>query len=63
MQLIFDGHNDVLLRLWHNSKTGADSVAEFMKGTKEGHMDAPRCKAAVWLADFVRSIFPRVIWF
>ena len=45
MQLIFDGHNDVLLRLWHNSKTGADPVAEFMKGTKEGHMDAPRCKA------------------
>jgi membrane dipeptidase len=45
MQMVFDGHNDVLLRLWRSSKTGADPVAEFAQGTSEGHIDAPRAKA------------------
>lgn len=45
MQTVFDGHNDVLLRLWRNSKLGIDPVAEFMKGTTEGHIDGPRAKA------------------
>ncbi|MFC3076388.1 dipeptidase [Shinella pollutisoli] len=44
MQLIFDGHNDVLLRLWENAEEGADPVAEFIDGTDRGHIDAPRAK-------------------
>jgi membrane dipeptidase len=44
MQLIFDGHNDVLLRLWENAKAGADPVAEFVQGTKLGHIDGPRAR-------------------
>ena len=45
MQTVFDGHNDVLLRLWRNAQLGVDPVAEFMDGTHEGHIDAPRAKA------------------
>ncbi|WP_312806818.1 dipeptidase [Agrobacterium cavarae] len=45
MQLVFDGHNDVLLRLWHNGKKGGDPVAEFVDGTAQGHIDVPRAKA------------------
>ncbi len=45
MQLVFDGHNDVLLRLWHNGKKGEDPVAEFIGGTSQGHIDLPRAKA------------------
>ena len=45
MELVFDGHNDVLLRLWRNMKAGADPVVEFSKGTPEGHIDAPRARA------------------
>ncbi|MBB3313904.1 membrane dipeptidase [Rhizobium sp. BK196] len=45
MQLVFDGHNDVLLRLWSHAKDGSDPVAEFADGTTAGHIDAPRSKA------------------
>ncbi|CAN7470707.1 dipeptidase [Neorhizobium tomejilense] len=45
MELVFDGHNDVLLRLWRNMKAGGDPVAEFAKGTPGGHIDGPRAKA------------------
>ncbi|WP_378946758.1 dipeptidase [Mesorhizobium sp. ANAO-SY3R2] len=44
MQPVFDGHNDVLLRLWSNAAKGADPVAEFMEGTGEGHIDMPRAQ-------------------
>ncbi len=42
MQAVFDGHNDVLLRLWSHAKAGADPVAEFVEGISEGHIDGPR---------------------
>lgn len=45
MEPVFDGHNDVLLRLWRNKRNGADPVAEFVKGTREGHIDGPRARA------------------
>jgi membrane dipeptidase len=45
MELVFDGHNDVLLRLWRNMKAGGDPVAEFAQGTPSGHIDGPRSKA------------------
>lgn len=45
MQLIFDGHNDVLLRLLNNMQGGSDPVAEFRDGTDHGHIDGPRAAA------------------
>jgi membrane dipeptidase len=45
MELVFDGHNDVLLRLWRNMKAGGDPVVEFANGITEGHIDAPRARA------------------
>jgi membrane dipeptidase len=37
---VFDGHNDVLLRLW--GKKAGDPVAAFLAGDGEGHLDLPR---------------------
>ncbi len=45
MQLIFDGHNDVLYRLHTHAQAGRDPVAEFIEGTTEGHIDGPRARA------------------
>ncbi|MFP5076844.1 dipeptidase [Rhizobium sp. YIM 134829] len=44
MEAVFDGHNDVLLRLWHTVKTGGDPIAEFINGTAAGHIDVPRAR-------------------
>jgi membrane dipeptidase len=44
MQTVFDGHNDVLLRLWNNARMGADPVKEFIEGSSRGHLDLPRAK-------------------
>ncbi|MCH4547975.1 dipeptidase [Rhizobium changzhiense] len=44
MQFVFDGHNDVLLRLWTHSKDGSDPIAEFADGTTVGHIDAHRAR-------------------
>ncbi|ACM37805.1 MULTISPECIES: dipeptidase [Rhizobium/Agrobacterium group] len=44
MQLVFDGHNDVLLRLWRAHAAGVDPVRQFINGTREGHIDAPRAR-------------------
>ncbi len=45
MQPVFDGHNDVLLRLWRNAAKGNDPIAEFSVGTSEGHIDLPRARS------------------
>jgi len=37
---IFDGHNDVLLRLW--LKQSENAVADFITGDGKGHLDLPR---------------------
>ncbi len=37
---VFDGHNDVLLRLWLKNSTKA--VSHFIEGDGKGHMDLPR---------------------
>ncbi len=46
-QPVFDGHNDLLLRLWLSDS--ADPVAEFLDGrpgeNNAGHLDLPRIKA------------------
>ncbi|MCK0207111.1 dipeptidase [Starkeya koreensis] len=44
-QPVFDGHNDVLLRLWNRAKAGADPVRDFLDGMARGHLDAPRARA------------------
>ncbi len=40
---IFDGHNDVLLRLRRDG--GSDPVKRFLEGEETGHIDLPRAKA------------------
>jgi len=39
---IFDGHNDVLLRL--NRRASGDPVAAFLQGEDKGHLDLPRAQ-------------------
>ena len=39
---VFDGHNDVLLRLYR--KQGSDGAADFLDGDGLGHLDLPRMK-------------------
>jgi membrane dipeptidase len=39
---IFDGHNDVLLRL--NRHPGVDPVTAFLQGEDKGHLDLPRAR-------------------
>ncbi|MDC3041676.1 membrane dipeptidase, partial [bacterium] len=41
---IFDGHNDVLFRLFLKNKP--DSYLDFIDGDKEGHLDLPRMNQA-----------------
>ena len=45
MQPVFDGHNDVLMRLWETASRGGDPVAEFRDGIATGHIDGPRASA------------------
>ena len=39
--LVFDGHNDVLLRIW---KAGGEAAARFRTGEEGGHIDIPRAR-------------------
>ncbi|MCX7303490.1 MAG: dipeptidase [Hyphomicrobiales bacterium] len=53
MQHVFDGHNDVLYRLWNHAAKGTDPVREFIEGPEavgytgrgRGHIDRVRAKA------------------
>lgn len=45
MQAVFDGHNDVLLRLWKRERDGFDPVKDFQDGVTAGHIDRPRARA------------------
>ena len=38
----FDGHNDVLLRLWRHE--GADPVRAFLDGGRKGQLDLPTAR-------------------
>jgi membrane dipeptidase len=58
MQPIFDGHNDVLLRLWEHAREGADPVAEFIDGTTKGHIDGPRARAGGLAGGFCAIYIP-----
>ncbi|WAJ29720.1 dipeptidase [Antarcticirhabdus aurantiaca] len=51
---VFDGHNDVLLRLWNE---GDGAIDRFLSGTRAGHIDLPRARAG-GLAGGLFAIFP-----
>jgi membrane dipeptidase len=53
---VFDGHNDVLLRLW--SKKAGDPVASFLTGDGEGHMDLPRMVKGGFAGGFFAIFVP-----
>jgi membrane dipeptidase len=42
LQPVFDGHNDVLLRLWRHD--GPDPVTAFLQGEQRGHLDLPKAE-------------------
>ena len=58
MQLIFDGHNDVLLRLREHAQKGEDPIAEFVEGTDKGHIDAPRALKGGLAGGFCAMFIP-----
>jgi membrane dipeptidase len=63
MQLVFDGHNDVLYRLWKHAARGGNPVAEFLHGPEaqgfereRGHIDRRRARAG-GLAGGISAIY------
>lgn len=52
---MFDGHNDVPLRLWR--KHGSRAQA-FLQGTEDGHLDLPRARAAGFAGGFFAIFVP-----
>ena len=40
---VFDGHNDVLLRLYRS--TSADPIKDFLEGVEAGHIDLKKARA------------------
>ena len=55
MQRIFDGHNDVLLRLWRAGDFAGD---RFLSGDGEGHLDLPRARAGGFAGGFFAVFVP-----
>lgn len=54
--VIFDGHNDLLTRLWLSS--AADPVHDFIYGTLPGHLDLKRCRQAGWMGGLFSIFLP-----
>lgn len=55
MQRVFDGHNDVLLRLW---RAGDFAGGRFLAGDGEGHLDLPRARAGGLAGGFFAVFVP-----
>lgn len=53
-QRIFDGHNDVLLRLWRRDRTGGS----FMQEGSEGHLDLPRARRGGMVGGLFATFVP-----
>ena len=51
----FDGHNDVLLRLW---KQGGDGAAKFLDGEARGQLDLPRAQKGGMVGGFYAIFVP-----
>ena len=56
LPLIFDGHNDVLLRLYMMEE--ADSQRHFLNGRKDGHLDLPRMREGGFGGGFFAIFVP-----
>jgi len=54
--IIFDGHNDLLTRLWLSS--AADPVHDFIYGSLPGHLDLARCQQAGWMGGLFSIFLP-----
>ena len=54
--IIFDGHNDLLTRLWLSSAD--DPVHDFIYGTLPGHLDLKRCQQAGWMGGLFSIFLP-----
>lgn len=54
--MIFDGHNDLLTRLWLSS--AEDPVYEFIHGSLAGHLDLNRCRQAGWMGGLFSIFLP-----
>jgi membrane dipeptidase len=54
--IIFDGHNDLLTRLWLSS--AEDPVHDFIYGTLPGHLDLQRCRQAGWMGGLFSIFLP-----
>jgi membrane dipeptidase len=55
MQPVFDGHNDVLLRLW---RAGDLEGRRFLDGDGEGHLDLPRARIGGLVGGFFAVYVP-----
>ena len=55
MTPIFDGHNDILLRLW---LAGDNSGQRFINGNAETHIDWPRAQAGGLAGGFFAMFTP-----
>ena len=53
---IFDGHNDVLFRLFLKNKI--DAHEDFLQGDNEGHLDLPRMEEAGFRGGFFAIYVP-----
>jgi len=53
---VFDGHNDVLLRLWQKKSEGA--VQDFIRGDGQGHLDLPRMRKGGFAGGFFAVFVP-----
>ena len=54
--IIFDGHNDLLTRLWLSS--AEDPVHDFIHGSLPGHLDLKRCQQAAWMGGLFSIFLP-----
>lgn len=54
--VIFDGHNDLLTRLWLSS--AEDPVHDFIHGALPGHLDLQRCRKAGWMGGLFSIFLP-----
>ncbi len=58
MQAIFDGHNDLLLRLWQGRKNGRNPLEEFRKASGPAHIDIGKAAAGNLQGGFCAVFVP-----
>src|SRR3569833_4498098 len=53
---VFDGHNDVLLRLYNSPS--ADVVSDFLNGEDAGHLDLKKARSGSFVGGFFALFSP-----